>query len=539
MSTTIPNDSSPAPRAPSPAPRTLASGCLTVLSWGLLGLLVGTGSGYFVYVKKPAEFQSSALLQVTAGEPASSADALVILSDPVLTAAVRQGRLDRLPGLQPPASNRALTSTEFVALLRQRAKLRVEPLDTHSSGAIYELYCHGATPSTAETVTAAIVSAYLDFFSNQGEQADWQAAMQLLQTTRSEGLARIAELEQQREQRRVPVDASLQNDTVMSAAAEQWSRLQSESERLHNAYIQATASLRQTESLIADGATADQVLAALGNSTKTNRSPTPAPMPIPDPQPDADALAAARTAEAAARAAEQRRNIMAERKRIRDEVERDLQPLQQERDRLLKIVASEHPKVRGVETRMQKVRERLQDLPPLPPAAEPAIANAPGPRDAAPLAPLLDDASPPNDADIPLASPGAQITSQLRALRQRRDELSRQMTDIDARLDQATQLVSQQKSELQEDARIRREIQVQQRLVERAIEQLAEIPAVPPAPQARAQVLRSPQPGVQVAPWVWSHVLVGALAGLLSGIVLAGLVLLTAGAASEPPASPN
>ncbi len=522
MSATIPDDSASAPLAPPPAPRTLASGCLTVLSWGLLGLLLGTGSGYFLYVKKPAEFQSSALLQVTGGEAVSPADALVILSDPVLEAAVSRGRLDRLPGLQPPASNRALTSTEFVALLRERAKLRVEPLHPQASSVIYELYCHGATPSASEAVATAIVSAYVDYFSKQGDSTDWQAALQLLQTARTEGLARIAELEQQLSQLRVPADATLQDGNVVSAAAEQWSRLRNESERLHNEYIRATASLRQTETLIADGATADQVLAALGSPAM------PGPRPIPAAQPGADAEAAARTAAAAARAAEQRRSILATRQRIREEVERDLQPLQEELDQLSKIVASEHPKIRGVQMRMQKVRERLKDMPPLPPDAAPANASAPAAASPSPLLPA--ESSPTNGEQLLQASPGALITSQLRALRQRRDALASQMTDIDARLDQAAELVSLQKTELQADARIRSEIQAQQRLMERAIEQLAEIPATPPAIQPRVQILQTAQPGIQVAPWVWSHVLVGAIAGLLSAMVLASLVLLTTAA---------
>ncbi|MDF1843665.1 MAG: hypothetical protein P1U77_19685, partial [Rubripirellula sp.] len=45
---------------------------ITFFSWTSLGILVGAGGGYVVYVRQPAEFQSVGVLQIATLDGASA-----------------------------------------------------------------------------------------------------------------------------------------------------------------------------------------------------------------------------------------------------------------------------------------------------------------------------------------------------------------------------------------------------------------------------------------------------------------------------------
>ncbi|WP_068142437.1 GumC domain-containing protein [Roseimaritima ulvae] len=488
------------------------AGCLTMVAWSVLGLTIGVGGGYFLYVKKPAEFQSVAVLQVQHQATTDTDDSQIILSDPVLNRAVSEHRLDRLPSLQAPGANRNQNNNkknnpparDVISQLRRHIKLQRRPLAAAAPDAIYEVQCHAASSSDSEAIANAVVSSYVQYLSATDNQTAWKSAIELLQSARNESLERIAELEKQRVPLKLPANASLEAGEVISAEAVRWDRLRSESARFHEEYIQANAQIQRTESLITEGAAADDILAALGMSV--DAAPTTAPA--------ADASADA----SAVKAAEQQKRILAERAKIRADVERDLVPLNQELDRLLKIVASEHPKVRGVQKRIDKVLERLNDMPPLPKRSP--SAGQPKTQDTA-------------RQETTGPSKGTLVTARLRALRTRRDQLGQQMSDVDAQLKQAAERVSKQKTELQEDARFRREITLEQQLADRATEQLETILRTPPEPATQAAVVSLAEPGVQVTPHLGPHLLIGAAAGVLLGLVLGGLFLLTS-AAGEP-----
>ncbi|SRR6056297_1250274 len=526
-------------------PKTFLSGTLALMAWGAIGASIGLVGGYFVYVKKPPRFESTVVLAVTRAEPdaetaaaelpaadwitssespdAATAsgsptgatrqidDSAVILSEPVVARAIASNQLTRLPELGPLRQSAERSKVSLANALLRSGRLAVQRQGEGVTGTRYELRCQGDTPSSAQQLSQAMASSYSESLQRGGSQtADWQTAMDLIQQASGSVTQRLTALEQQLRQLDVPVGASLQAGRVVSPAAERLHQLRQESEQLVDQRVGLEQKLRRVESLIAQGAEADMILAALGK-----------PVVVPA-RPTAPLVAQANSGDDAPDPAAVYQQQLAERARVAAEIERELKPLQTEYDRLLTQFAREHPRVRSVRTKMAAVQSKLDALPPLEPPAN--MSPRPAAKSPSEDSPAASAAANPGKS---ASSKGEQVSELLRALRIEAQRAGEAVESRRGALEDLAATVAFQQQRLTEEARIRDEIAAQQRLVESITARLQPLSRSSPFPEATAAILQAPTLGRQSAPELLPHLAVGGVAGGISGIVLAGLLLLT------------
>lgn len=536
------------------------SGWLSLIAWTFLGVIVGAGASFFVYAKQFPVFRSTAVIQVNrpvdvGGEvesqgqvaaelpgegsenepqaegqkrPPTGPERWVLLSEPVISAALGRQELRGLPELEgdePPPLHDGVSLARW--LVRTSA-VTVDYEGESLSGQIYRLHALGKTPSSAMQINQAILSSYLRHTLGEamaGPDADFALA------SNEEGVAntielvlqRIGDLEQKKLALTLPQDAALEAGRVVSPAAEDLIRYRRLTDERAAQAAALEQKLRTVEALITQGAGADNVLFALGQSV-------PSHSPASGSETFGMRNQSSQMAFDVELASYQQR--MAERKRVIAEIEREVQPLETEKEELLKHVGPAHPRVKGVQRRIDTVRRKLDNLPPvgLPPAQ---LSQAPS--DKAPD----DDAA---EAELRIEgeivrrprSKGETITALLRALR---SEVHQATRDIDAaaqKRDAAASSVAVQQRILLQNQQLNEEIQQQKRLLAGITQKLT-----PAADQGEhsvsvsVSVLESPELGVQIAPVLEKHLFAGGLLGGFSGFSLGILLLMGSLAAAR------
>ncbi len=517
-----------------------SGGVLVPVVSGLLGALVGLGGGYFVFTKRPAMFEASAIVQIArtpttpadrseppetdatqSGSPSANQlssesfnaveaplsevadvidESLFILSDAVVSKAVVLGQLDKLPELREGDQSLVGNPEQAAAALRRGGNLQAQRTALASNGAIYEVRFRGATPSSCQDVVAAVVAACQQVISQSGSSADWKETIELLGGAAGNVTRRLVELEAQLDELSVSTDVALDGETIVSAQMEQLRRLRNEADQRLEELLLVEKQLRSAETLIVEGAPAANILASL-SQTMSGKPESSGSTPGEK--------------EAAKQAAERQKQLQL-REKLASEVERELSLLQLELDRLLKTLGSGHPTVQAVRAKMSRVRAPLDDLPPLEPTPS-------GNRDPKTTSPQNEPKG---------RSDSQQVSLLLRVLRAQKQRLQEELDKVTAEVDTAAGEVAKQENALNEQSRIRSEIEQEQLFGQQIAARLDQLSAASPVPTNNLTVLIAPGPGVQVAPNIVPHLTTGGIAGLLAGSLLGSLLLLTSAAST-------
>jgi hypothetical protein len=526
------------------APKNIPSILLTILSWSILGSFVGLGGSYFVYVKKPAVFESVATVSImrqpipesedgvggSIVEPETSEggargiqvnsnalvaeesidDGILIVSDAVLTRAVQDGRLGNLTELRGAGGIRDQQTTQVAKRLAENGKLVVRKLPSTSLGSVYEISYRGALPSSSEQVLVAIVQAASKELDRGDSSGDWKEAIKLLTGARRDLQSRIEELQAEARAIDVPDDAVLKNGDVVSAAVEQWQRLRTEAYSLQGERSALDRRLRQAQSLIATGASAESILSNLGQPMRTETTSV------------ANANIQTRI-ERQVMEESRRREILRQRAAIQDAVDREVAPLQRELDTMLQKWGPKHPTVVFVKSQIAKARAKLQEMP--------EIEQTPNQGDRRDVGPAggKNESRPEDVTDGKTG--GQRVNALLRSVRDQRDRVASQLVSVSAKLDEAATLVAKEEKSLVRQDSLRKELARQEALLQQTIERVDAFSIASPYPDIEFSVLKMPDPGRKIEPVLVVHLAVGGSAGALAGGVLACLVMLTSIAA--------
>ncbi len=531
----VPESQSDSPRAQSNASR-----ALILLGWAMLGTVVGVGGGYFAYVKKPPVFESSATIQVSrASGPQSESpnplspeidDRTVILSAPVISRALALGKQE--PAIQ--------------AIIAKRG-LRMDTPIVTSTGTTYEVHARGKTPRSSQQTTEAIVTAYRDYVMGDASGETSESPLAIMQELQRIQTERVPQLEQQLKELDIPRGASLQNDSVVSAAAERLQQLRPRINALESQQFALQTQMQRAESLIAESAPVGAVLSALGHAASSlERTPQPRRESVVAMEPN---LGQAETDAAQRETQEQFLAQKQERERMTREIQRELKPLQFELDNLLKKFGSAHPTVQGVQAKIDRVRLKLDALPPLGDAPGDPVAsggddenpfgtmkpptvdfdrdaerdiNASDQAAETPASPIANDAPEANET-----TKAAQVSVLLRSLRLRLRQVQQQSAEMKAVAVQTATTVAEEHRALQEELRLRQELAQSLLVREQLTAGIQHAATGPTAGVVQVDILSPASPGQQVEPQALLHVGAGGALGLITGIVLACLLLAT------------
>lgn len=182
---------------------------LAKMAWGgkwllITGLALGLGAGYFHFLQTPAEFRSSARVQITesssrnlpveglqgtgrGGSRSYGDEAEVMKSEHILKRAARLGELSMAPEFSG-------LSEEQIAGLLSGSKLFVGPSTDKTNSSIFRIQFDSTSPSTSQRVVQAVIDAYALHLQEQYRNIG-QETLELIQTARSDVLEKISKLE--------------------------------------------------------------------------------------------------------------------------------------------------------------------------------------------------------------------------------------------------------------------------------------------------------------------------------------------------------
>ncbi|MDG2221518.1 MAG: hypothetical protein P8L85_09070 [Rubripirellula sp.] len=501
----------------------IASLLITLFSWTSLGILVGAGGGYVVYVRQPAEFQSVGVIQIAAlsgaaavgdsgtgdlgaGEVEVPAEqnlngADLITSRAVLSKAASRGRLGRLTGI----SGR---NPEDVALVIQESgKLQVMAGDPGVLGTAYQVQFRGATPRVTQQVVQSVLEATVESLGTVDNSANWSEAVRLLTVVREEIEATLADLKIQLAELPNGGDVVIADGELISSAAIRFKRLSVDAGNLQGLRNALEQKLRNVKAMIQNGASKDAILASLDVPV----APAVVKQAASDPQNRDDAV--------------ERERQLAVRLQAEREIMKAMQPLQQEVDSLLKRFGRAHPTVATKLNKIAELQGKLDQLPPLmgenepPPTSEQQSSQS-------------DSAAKDNSQDQG-SDAAKKVLASLRALESEKQQVEQQLEQLVAELDPLAGQVAVQEKNAAARLRLNQAMEAQNELLKQAAVRLTGLPARPSSVQIRAAILRQPGEGIQVAPELQPLLIRGAQIGLVVGLVLVGLLYLTSLASAE------
>ena len=481
----------------------VAIALLAALAWGVLGVLMGLGAGYFSYVKTPATFETSAKLQITSSSQQTDVDdSALIMSEAVLTDAVSTGRLTEVPPWHGVVGGK-FSRNQVAESLGNDGDLSVSRVTSTTKGALYQVTFRGRTPKSTQQVVDEVVAAAQRTMQPAGDQEQWRDAIDLLREEQGRLSKRRTDLESQLQELSVPDDAILDDQQVVSATAEKRKHLQVTAEELREQQALLHNKIRQTEAMIAEGVPAEDILVALGQPLKhSSRSG-----PVENPATSAE--------QEIAKAREERNRKIAERVALERQVEQELRPLQEELDKLLERLGSGHPTVRGVRDQMTRVRAKLKDLPPLEPDPTETTQDDLPSGDS-------DSSQPQNQPEIE----AQRVARLLRALRSEKKLTENQLDNVMTQLENSIKLVARQEAVLIQREQLQSELSQLTELGDQLVARLKSLSAAPPVISQELTVVQPALPGIQTAPELQEHLVWGGFWGTIGGGVVAILLLL-------------
>ena len=503
----------------------IASLLITLVCWTSLGILVGAGGGYVVYVRQPAEFQSVGVLQIAALSGASAVMdsgvgdsgvwdigasgqqdlnvADLITSQAVLSKAASRGRLGRLTGI----SGR---NPEDVALVIQESgKLQVMAGDPGALGTSYRVQFRGATPRVTKQVVQSILESTVESLTVDDNSDNWGEAVRLLTEVRDEIEANLADFKNQLGELPSVDDAVIVDGELISRAAARFKRLSLDVENLQNLRNTLERKLRSVEAMIQNGASKDAILANLDVPV----TPLVVKQGASDSQDSNGDKEMDRERELAKR-------LDAER-----EIMKAMQPLQQEVDLLLDRFGRAHPTVAAKLKKIDELQAKLDQLPPL-------MVETESPRKSEEQSSQSGSSGQANSQDQG-SDAAKKVLASLRALKSEKQQVEQKLEQLVAELDPLAGQVAVEQKNAAERLRLNQAIEAENELLKQAAVRLTGLPVRPSSVQIRAAILRQPGEGIQVAPELRPLLVRGAQIGLVVGLVLVGLLYLTSLASAE------
>ena len=559
------------------------------MGWGVVGVLIGIGGGYFAYVKKKPRFRSTATVQVNwpsqddssnseqlgttdqtdstqaddnqkqsaiaggnqiGGEHQSgskgTSDRLLVLTDAVVNEAVHSGALRGLPEMARIKTESKASESGLAGEMIQSGLVEISRPEPGSFGSVYTVTCLGDTPTSSQKIANAIASGFQASVTSNTNQSDWQKSLGIMQELLEFPTQRLLQLREQRDRLVLPDDATLRDDEVVSRAAEQLRLLRPRVDSLLIEQSDLRAKLRNVESLIGQGASAEMLLTALGQSIdRMSQSPGSKDR---GNRADSDQTSQSDAAEDLVKAKREYQARLAEREKVLRDVERSLVPLQAQKDTLLKQYGSKHPRVKAVDFSIEQIRLKVAALPDLGP--EPGTtpfpktpSSSPGESTSratgeSPSKDSIESSSNGNDLSPP-ASHEKDVSVLLKALRIQQRQVDQELRSVRLATEQAATDVAKQKQVLQEAQRIGGEIEREQALRDQITARLKIVPVAPPTTHARVEVLQSATPGVQFEPTFKPYLIIGGSLGFIAAFIFGGLLLATSAATASEPVSPS
>ncbi len=513
----------------------IASLLITLVSWTSLGILVGVGGGYVVYVRQPAEFQSVGVLQIAALSGASAVidsgvgdsgvgdsgvgdsgvgdsgapnqqnlnGSDLITSRAVLSKAASRGRLGRLTGIS------GRNPEDIALVIQESGKLQVMAGDPGVLGTSYQVQFRGATPRVTQQVVQSVLEATVESLTAVDNSANWSEAVRLLTEARVDIEAKLADFKNQLAELPGVDDAVIVDGELISSAGVRFKRLSLDVENLQNLRNALERKLRSVEAMIQNGASKDAILASLDVPVT----------PVVVKQGASDSQDSNRDDEM------DRERELAKRLDAEREIMKVMQPLQQEVDSLLDRFGRAHPTVAAKLKKIDELQAKLDQLPPL-------MGETNSPRTSEQQSSQSGSSGQASSQDQG-SDAAKKVLASLRALKSEKQQVEQQLEQLVAALDPLAGQVAVQQKNAAERLRLNQAMEAQNELLKQAAVRLTGLPARPSSVQIRAAILRQPGEGIQVAPELKPLLIRGAQIGLVVGLVLVGLLYLTSLASAE------
>ena len=511
---------------------------IALIAWTTMGGLIGFATGYIVYVKQTAVFQSTGTLNVTTLKENPSSDATpnpdsvtdlssMISSQEVLAKAVVDGKLGRLFGIS------GKDAEEIAQNIQVSGNLDVLKGPTSDVGTAYDLRFRGLTPSSAQVALNAICEAAASILSEGGHADQWQQAVELLTEVRVEVEDRIDKLEQQRALISPEVTSVKLDGMTISGLTVQFTNLQQQVAELDSLRAGLEEKLNHVESLIQEGGSTEAILVSL--NVPVTRAPVKIKPPT-TPSKDASKLEAERQIAAAKR-------MQAER-----EIRIKMEPLLAELENLRQRYGEKHPKVVFKKSEVEVYQLQIDALGPEIPApsatpSETSATNSDKLTEQDSSNPTTNDDSssnspPTSDASVnePALQPdtdGEKVISALNALKREKQEVSDRYEEQNNSLQELAEKISQEEIKSREYQRLTDAVVTQHQLLQQTVSRLSKLPQHSPFSGRMVSVINQPTPGTQISPVLQPLLQTSVGAGLLAGLGLFVLVFLASLMTSE------
>lgn len=168
---------------------------IVLLVWLLFGALIGSGVGYFVYVRKTPRYESAATVRIQYREPSQQRsrdgtdsdlidESRVLVGRPMVAAAVDANHLEQLDEFRDatgkPNRERAIET------LSQSGRLNASRIGGGPEATIYRIAYRGSNPDASPRVVQSIITAFEKTLPDVGDQQQWQQAVNLLTQSREQ-----------------------------------------------------------------------------------------------------------------------------------------------------------------------------------------------------------------------------------------------------------------------------------------------------------------------------------------------------------------
>ena len=502
---------------------------VALIAWTAMGGLIGFATGYIVFVKQTAVFQSTATLNVvtladqglteqTPQQNTSTDLSAIITSQDVLTKAVNDANLGRLFGIDGKGPE------QIAQNIQVSGNLSAVKGPASDVGTSYELSYRGLTPSNSQIALNAICDAAISLLSEGGHADQWNQAVEMLTDARKEIEERIDKLEQQRTLISPEVTSIKRNGITISDLSVQFNTLQQQVAQLQSLRAGLSEKLGHVESLIQEGSSTESIL--IGLNVPVTKAPVRV-QPLPkvtkgNKQTDAERTIA-----------------IAKRKQAERAIQIKMEPLLSELNKLRERYGEKHPKVVFKKSEIEVYQLQIDALGPIEaePVIPPANDSASSTENAKGIKESQISATTETTNEETTTNPstdGEKVITALNALKAEKTKVDQDYEQQNNSLRELAALISQEEMKSREYERLTDAVVTQHQLLQQTVSRLSKLPQHSPFSGRLVSIINQPTPGVQVSPVLRPLLQTSIGSGLLAGLGLFILVFLASIVSSDP-----